>query len=76
MPDLCSHGDIEAACLDCLHERPAGPATKPEPVEVVARFSARFDGQCRGCDLPIHVGQTIARLSNDTYRHQECERYG
>lgn len=70
--DLCPHGDIEAACLDCLHEKPAGPAHRPEPVEVVARFVAKFPGDCRGCGLAIHEGQRIARLSNDTYQHEEC----
>lgn len=72
--DLCPHGDIEAACLDCLHERPAGPAEKPEPVEVVGVFAARYPGHCNACNLAIHEGQMIARFSNNTYEHAGCVR--
>lgn len=68
MPDECPHGMEDPAwCSLCKR----GP-TKPEPVTVVARFPARYDGQCPGCDLPIKVGQLVAKLSNDTYVHEGC----
>lgn len=70
--DLCEHGDIPAACLDCLDQKPVGPVDKPAPAHVVGIFAARFPGHCRGCNLPIHEGQRIARLSDDTYRHEGC----
>ena len=69
--DRCEHGDIRAACLDCLNETPAG--REPKPVLVATSwFNAMYPGHCRGCNLPIHEGQRVARLSNETYVHEGC----
>lgn len=70
--DLCAHGEIRAACLDCLTgrppERPAPAATKP----VGLPWAARFAGHCSGCDLAIHEGQSICRMADGTYQHDGC----
>lgn len=69
----CEHGDIPAACLDCLEERPAGPAEPPgPPAAPIGTFTARFPGHCQGCNLAIHEGQRISRMTDDTYRHEGC----
>lgn len=49
------------------------PPPKEPPVTIEAMFHARFDGQCGGCNLPIHEGQYIYKLSNDRYVHEGCE---
>lgn len=73
---LCPHGDIEAACLDCLHERPAGPdperPQRPKPVDPWTWVVARYDGHCRGCNLPIQTGERIIAMTDDTWQHARC----
>lgn len=64
----CIHGLDDAWCSICKH----GP-TMPESVTIEATFSARFNGDCTSCDLPIYVGQTIHKLSNGRYVHRGCE---
>lgn len=75
MADLCPHGDITAACVDCLTGRPPErPNPPPARPEVVSRpFPARFPSQCPACNLGIHEGQLIVRMSNDIHQHQKCE---
>ena len=65
----CPHGMGDPAwCSICKH----GPV-KVERPEIVATFRARYDGDCRGCSLPISVGQIVHKLSNDAYVHQGCQ---
>ncbi|MGH9088023.1 MAG: hypothetical protein ACRDYZ_07910 [Acidimicrobiales bacterium] len=66
----CPHGLDDRWCATCLH----GPERRPEPAHVVARFPARYDGQCPVCDLPIGFGEPIAKMSDERYVHSpECE---
>lgn len=48
-----------------------GPVPKPT-VTVERYFTARFDGQCPECDLPIHAGTDVALLSTGRYVHGTC----
>lgn len=67
--DECPHGLDARWCSICLHGIP-----KPEPAPTIeATFTARFDGYCQGCHLPVSKGQRIHKLSNDTYRHEGCQ---
>jgi len=66
----CPHGLDTRWCGVCLR----GVAPKEPLVAIEARFAARYDGHCDGCNLSIHVGQRIARLSDDRYVHSPgCE---
>lgn len=68
----CSHGmPSPASCIECMED---GPVMAPERAaeEVEARFPARFDGHCNACNLPISVGQRIAKLSSGRYVHEGC----
>lgn len=68
----CDHGmPTPASCIDCMDEGNIAPVRR-EPVTVEARFPARFPGQCPGCNLAIHEGEQIVRMSDDTYRHGRC----
>lgn len=49
------------------------PPPKPPPITVEARFEAQYEGDCGPCNLPIQIGQPIARLSDGSYVHQGCE---
>lgn len=70
---MCGHGmPSPASCVECMAEGNLPPAPRPSPLKVVQRFTARFGGQCRSCNLPIFEGQPIARMSDDTYRHTSC----
>ena len=67
--DECLHGLDARWCSICIHG-----VTKPEPAPtIISTFRARFEGQCRRCDLPIALGSVIHRLSNETYVHEGCQ---
>ena len=69
----CPHGFPSAlSCVDCMYDEGVGAEATP-PATVEAVFAARFDGHCPGCNLGIHVGQTIAKLSDGRYVHKGCE---
>lgn len=66
--DECPHG-LDRWCSICLHG-----VSKPDPIPTIeATFRARYDGECRGCDLSISVGQVVHKLSNGTYVHEGCQ---
>ena len=56
-----------------MDEGPVAPTTRRIPATIEATFYARYDGQCPGCNLPIHVGSVVHRLSDERYVHQGCE---
>lgn len=69
----CEHGmPTPGSCVECMAEGNLAPPPRPAPPTVVQRLTARFPGHCRGCNLPIHEGQRIARLADETYRHNDC----
>lgn len=53
--DECIHDMDPDHCSICKHPSLRRKST----VEYGPVFTARFDGQCRGCNLPIHVGQAV-----------------
>lgn len=65
--DDCPHGLPTLTCSACRN--PYKPPPKPT---VEAEFTARYDGHCDSCNLPILVGQRIVRMSDDRYLHKEC----
>lgn len=68
-PD-CIHGLLKTTCAICKR----GPRKPSMTVAIMATFTARYDGQCPGCNLPIHSGiDVIHKLSNETYVHDGCE---
>lgn len=68
----CPHGFPSIkSCIDCMYEEGVGGVESPA-VSVEATFAARFDGDCPACHLSIHVGQRIAKLSNNRYVHEGC----
>lgn len=68
----CPHGfPSPKSCTDCMYEDGLGPDPKP-PVTVEYYFDARFASQCPICNLGIHEGECIAKLSNETYVHERC----
>ena len=73
--EVCEkHGEIRAACLDCLQgappERRSTPPARPQPAS--RPFAARFAGDCPGCGLGIHQGQLIVRMDDDRHYHDTC----
>ena len=68
----CPHGyPNPASCLDYMDDEGLG-AAPVRPVVAEYTFHAVFDGQCPACDLPIREDQFIARMSDETYRHEAC----
>ena len=63
----CIHGLPQMSCSSCRH--PYKPPEKPA-VEYV--MTARFDGRCNECNLPISAGTKIAKMSDESYRHEGC----
>jgi len=60
-----------ASCFDCMEDGPVGPppAPSPAPQRDGPNITARYDGQCRGCNLGVHVGEQICRTTHGTYEH-------
>lgn len=70
---LCEHGDVRAACLDCLTGKPPERGRIERPVDRDGPvWAARFPGHCSGCNTAIHERQTICRMTDGTYRHERC----
>lgn len=68
----CRHGIDARDCSMCRRTTPSlhGPS-RPVRQAMPLVIAARFEGQCIGCDLGIHVGQAIQ--SNGTaYVHEGC----
>src|SRR5437868_13426481 len=62
----CPHGFPSIkSCIDCMYEDGVGADPSP-PVTVEFVFAARFDSQCPACNLGVHQGERIAKLSNET----------
>lgn len=70
--EMCACGaDVRGACLDCLNGVPDKPPQRPAPA--TQAWEARFDGLCSGdCGLRIYAGQSIVRMDDGTFRHEEC----
>lgn len=72
-PDVeCPHGLTFRTCSICR----TPPAQRGEVGQVVYRVGhaveARFGGQCRECNLGIHVGQSIVQLNTGPWVHARC----
>lgn len=67
----CPHGmPTPGSCVDCMDEGllPTPPRAQP-PRPTGPQIAARYAGTCTGCGLPIHEGEQIVRMTDDTYRH-------
>jgi len=71
----CTHGmPSPGACFECMEDGnlPPAPAQSPAPQADGPVITARYDTQCRACNLGIHVGQDIVRTTHGTYQHAHC----
>lgn len=76
----CPHGySSVGSCYDCMLDGPVVNLTQPKekPEETIDRYypESMYDGQCRECNLPIHIGQPIYRMTNGDdkwYIHADC----
>ena len=66
--DECIHGLMTITCTTC-NGRDA--RERAEAAEAYRMFPAKYDGQCRACNLPIHVGQWIAWRPDEAPIHEE-----
>lgn len=68
----CTHGfPSPAQCMTCIEDDGLGAAPVP-PEKITHWFTARYDGQCTACDLPIRPGQPAASTTNDRTIHGSC----
>ena len=68
--DECIHRLDPATCTICngRYRR-----ERHQVVEWSRPFTARYDGQCDACDLPIHAGEYIVyRADHGRARHLTC----
>jgi len=70
----CTHGmPTAASCWDCMEDGNLDPPPPPPTPDVAAWMGwARYDDHCDGCNLAVHVGQQIVRMTDDTYQHFAC----
>lgn len=62
----CPHGLDTDWCTICKH------GAEKETVTVEFTFQAKYEGHCPECNLPIMLGQMIAKMSNERYIHEGC----
>jgi len=74
MTAACTHGmPTPAACFECMEDGNIEPPPAPtRPTSQGWTIDAAFPGHCQGCNLPIHEGQSITRMSDDTWQHARC----
>ncbi len=65
--DECKHGLDPAWCAACKE----GPK-RNEPERVDYTFRAKYEGQCPECDLPITLGQAVAKTTRGRVLHGWC----
>ena len=63
----CIHGmDDPAWCSMCSGKKDDDRET------IEYGFAAQFDSHCDECNLPVSVGQRIAKMSTGRYIHEAC----
>lgn len=65
----CIHGLLDITCTICNGR---DKRERAETREAYRTFPAKYDGQCRECNLPISVGQMIAWRPDEPSIHQAC----
>jgi hypothetical protein len=68
MPSECIHG-LEFGCTIC-----SGMDKDDPPEEIIAHFHAKYEGQCSGCNLPIHLGEHCVKLSSERVVHYDAHQ--
>lgn len=76
MTDRCDLSDLPVDQCACRIHAP-----KPDPSDmrafvVTARFPARFNSRCDGCDKAMAEGDPIARTDTAEYICSECASNG
>lgn len=70
MIDECPHGMEDPSwCSTCKH----GPE-RNEPDKIDYAFTAKYEGHCTSCDLPIYIGQRAAKMTKGRVIHEDCAR--
>lgn len=81
MEAICTHGmPSPASCTDCMYEGNfvCGRRTDTHvdrdrtPEFPAAAIEARYPGWCRTCNLPIHEGQLIVKMTDGNWDHDHC----
>lgn len=72
MSDICPHDDDPATCPPCRRQRGADRPLGHTAPTVEFAFTARYEGACGACGLPVYVGQSCAHLSDGTNVHRGC----
>lgn len=71
--DLCPQDDDPATCPPCRRTTGRDPhITRTAATTVEFGFTARYDGECGRCHLPIYPGQPCAQLGDGRNVHQGC----
>lgn len=70
----CTHGmPTPASCWECMEDGNLPVASRSVSRPTVEHYlTARFLGHCAECNLAIHEGEHIARMSDESYRHARC----
>lgn len=64
----CIHGLDTEWCATCKH----GPEKQPRD-EIEYSFTAKYDGHCSSCNLPVYVGQRAAKTVKGRLIHEGCK---
>lgn len=66
---MCIHGlGPVSACTICN-----GRDKREAAIEPARIFTAKYEGHCDACNLPIYVGQMIAWRPETKPIHEECD---
>lgn len=68
----CELSDLPADQCACRVHTPSPPGARDMAYSIVARFPARFDSDCDGCERRIIEGDPIARTTDGDYICERC----
>lgn len=72
MMQECPHGmGNPKSCFECMEEGNLEPSRR-ESATTICIFTAKYDGDCRECNLTFSAGSLIAQMSDGSYRHERC----
>ena len=70
--ERCELSDLPVAWCACRIHEVRSSLTRAGDYIITARFPARFNSYCEGCDAPMSAGAPIARTDDGDYICERC----
>ncbi len=71
--DECPHGMEDPSwCSICKHKGDIIVIDESSPDEILYRFHAKYEGDCKECEFPINIGELCVKIGDGRIVHQRC----